>query len=517
MLQQKSPTTRTLTRFRTELQDFMRTIRSLRSATALFGWDQETHMPAGAAERRAQQIAALEELIHREFTSPRARHLAERAHHLLPSLPEQDQRMVRLFLREHHRIASLPRRLARELAYTQAIAVESWRHARRRNTFELFAPQLEKLLQLKREQADCYGYAEHPYEALLKLYEPDISLAQVRPLLTSLAQQMQALLDWARRQPAPSTPTFQHPVPCAAQFILGRHLCTAIGLDLQRGRIDYSTHPFCTALAPEDVRITTRCRESDPLMCIYSLLHELGHALYEQHLPAMLAETFAGEGASTAFHEAQALFWEDIIGRSFAFCRWAAPLWRQYFDSSLGTPWHQLTPEELFAAVNRVQPSLIRTEADEVTYHLHIFLRLELELDLLAGSLPVRELPEAWNAGMEHLLGLRPPDDASGCLQDIHWALGDFGYFPSYTLGKLYAAMLWKQLQQELPDVEEAIAAGNFAPILQWLSTRLYAVGALETPSEILQRVAGRTLTAEDFVEYLTAKLEHLYGEPYKR
>lgn len=508
---------RMLTSFRTELGDFMRTIRHLRSAVALLSWDQETHMPAGAAERRAQQIATLEELIHREFTSPRARRLAERARQLMPSLPEQDQRLVRLFLREYRRIATLPRRLFRELAYTQAVAVESWRQARGQNTFAILAPQLEKLLQLKREQAECYGYTEHPYDALLELFEPDMRLAQLRPLLIAVAQQMQALLSQLHNRPHPPTPSFQHPAPCAAQFMLGRHLCTAIGFDPQCGRMDYSAHPFCTALAPEDVRITTRCRELDPRMCIYSLLHELGHALYEQHLPAACADTFASEGASTAIHEAQALFWEDIIGRSFAFCRWAAPLWRQYFSGSLSSPWQQLTPEELFAAVNLVQPSLIRTEADEVTYHLHILLRFELELDLLTGSLPVRDLPEAWNAGMERLLGLRPPDDASGCLQDIHWALGEFGYFPSYTLGKLYAAMLWKQLQQDIPEVEEIIAGGHFALIVQWFEHRLYAVGALETPSELLERITGRTLSAEDFLAYITAKLEQLYGADYKR
>ncbi len=503
---------RTIERFLEALTAFMRTIRHLRSTAALLSWDQETNMPAHAAERRAQQLATLEELIHREFTALSTRRLAERAQELLPSLPDSKQPMVRLFLREYRRIASLPRRLLRELAYTQALAVESWRYARRENDFSLLAPYLRKILELKREQTECYGYTEHPYDALLELYEPNLRLAQLHPLLTQVAEKMRHLLAWVHERPHPPTPSFRNPVPCAAQFMLGRSLCEAIGFNPQRGRIDYSTHPFCVGLAPEDVRITTRCQESDPRVCIYSLLHELGHALYEQNLPTELADTFAGEGASTALHESQSLLWEDIIGRSFAFCRWATPLWRRYFHGDLDSPWQHLTPEELFAAVNLVRPSLIRTEADEVTYHLHILLRLELEVELLRGTLPVRELPEAWNAGMQRLLGLRPPDDRTGCLQDIHWALGDFGYFPSYTLGKLYAAMFWRRLQEELPDVEEAIADGEFTPILQWLYRHIYSVGALETPTEILQRVTGKPLTPDDFVEYITAKVHRVYA-----
>ncbi|GBD06830.1 Thermostable carboxypeptidase 1 [bacterium HR21] len=492
-----------------ELTELMRRIRSLRSALALLSWDQETFMPVKAAERRAEHLAVLEELLHRELTSPRARRLADRAQVLLPSLPEREQRLVRLFLREYRRARALPARLVSELARTQALAVESWRAARRENAFHLFAPHLERLVALKREQAEHYGYAEHPYDALLDLYEPGMRLSQVRPLLEELVQQLQPVLTRVLESPPPQP---LPPAPCTAQFVLGRELCIAIGFDPQRGRIDTSTHPFCTALSPEDVRITTRCSEDDPQVCIFSLLHELGHALYDQNIPAELAHTFAGEGASMGIHESQALFWEDIIGRSLAFCRWSFPLWRRYLDGMLGTPWGRLSVEELFRALNAVRPSLIRTEADEVTYHFHIVLRLELEEGLLTGRLSVADLPEAWSAGMERLLGIRPPDDRSGCLQDIHWSLGDFGYFPSYSLGKLYAAMFWRKIQHDLPDIEEHIERGHFRTLLDWLRHNLYSVGALETPAEILQRVTGKALTSEDFLAYITAKLRLVYG-----
>lgn len=496
-------------RFWDELIGLMRRVRSLRSAIALLSWDQETFMPPKAAERRADHLAILEELLHREMTSPTARRLAERAETLLPSLPEQAQRIVRLFLREHRRAIVLPERLVTELARTQALAVESWRIARKDNAFGIFRPHLEHLIALKREQAECYGYSEHPYDALLDLYEPGMCLSSLRPILEELVVQLQSILAGVLERPAPPP---LPPAPCAAQIVLGREFCRAIGFDFQRGRIDTSTHPFCTALAPEDVRITTRCSEQNPEVCLYSILHELGHALYDQNIPAELADTFAGEGASMGMHESQALFWEDIIGRSLAFCRWSFPLWRRHFNGMLATPWGKFSPEELFRAVNAVRPSLIRTEADEVTYHFHILLRLELEVALLSGELRAAELPEAWNAGMERLLGLRPPDDRSGCLQDIHWSLGDFGYFPSYSLGKLYAAMFWHALQQDLPEVEELIERGEFSALLEWPRQKLYSVGALETPAEILQRVTGKAVTSQDFLSYIRAKLQLVYG-----
>ncbi|MCS6966746.1 MAG: carboxypeptidase M32 [Candidatus Kapabacteria bacterium] len=501
----------TLRRFRAELEEVMRTVRHLRSAIALLSWDQETQMPPKATERRAQQMSTLENLVHRELISPRVQRLAARAERIFPHLPERDQRMVRLFLREHRRATALPPSLVEELARTQTLAVASWRYAKKENDFYLFAPYLQRLIELKRKQAECYGYAEHLYDALLDLYEPGMRLSTIHPLIRQLAQRMQELLQWTRQIPY-QPPTMLPPAPCAAQFVLGRHLCVAIGFDPERGRIDYSAHPFCTALAPNDVRMTTRCSEDEPRTCIYSLLHESGHALYDQNIPDELADTFAGDGASMGIHESQSLFWEDIVGRSLAFCRWAAPIWRQYLNGMLNTPWTHLTAEQLFRALNYVQPSLIRTEADEVTYHMHILLRLEIELALLEGNLRVKELPEAWNSGMDRLLGLHPPDDRTGCLQDIHWSLGEFGYFPTYSIGKLYAAMFWKQLQRDVPDIEERIASGEFELVLSWLKQHIYAVGALETPQEIVQRVTGRTLTIEDFAEYIAAKLQHVYS-----
>ncbi len=498
-----------------QLEEFSTQFRHLRALVALAGWDQETYMPPGAAQRRAAQLATAQKLLHRHMNSTVARRLALRAHQILPLLPERKQRIVSCFLREYRRYTALPEQLLEELSYAQTLALESWKLARRESDFSLFAPYLQRLLELKRQQIEFLGYEEHPYDALLGLYEPGLRLSRLQPMLQELTVAVRQLLQWVQSRPVqPSDRLLHQSIPADEQLSLARIVCRQIGFDEGRGRLDLSAHPFCTALGPSDVRMTTRIHSGDASVCFYSVLHELGHALYEQGIPEELADSFAGEAVSMAIHESQSLLWEDIIGRSLAFCQWLFPLWQERFGRYVGEQWEGASAEELFGAVNRVQPSLIRTEADEVTYHLHIQLRLELELALLAGELRVWDLPDAWNDGMERLLGIRPREDRSGCLQDIHWALGDFGYFPTYSLGKLVAAILWKQMQRELPGLEQHICAGEFQPVLQWLRRTVHESAPLENGEELVQRIAGAELTVDAFVEYITDKLRRVYGEP---
>jgi carboxypeptidase Taq len=281
-----------------------------------------------------------------------------------------------------------------------------------------------------------------------------------------------------------------------------------VGFDFTAGRIDSSAHPFCTSFATTDVRLTTRINEYDLRSCLFGLIHEAGHGLYEQGMRADFNGTFAREGASMGIHESQSLFWEAIIARSEEFWHWALPLLRRYFPSQLG----EVTPRQMYQAINAVEPSLIRIEADEVTYNMHIILRYEIEKQLLEGSLSVDEIPSYWNDRFHQLLGLEVPDDARGCLQDIHWSFGGFGYFPSYTLGKLYAAMFRRSLLETIPETPQLVRNGDFAPIHQWLRSNIHQWGRTMKPSELVTKVTGSTLKVDDFIEYARRKVQRIYG-----
>lgn len=490
----------------------MQEIVDLQSVHSLLSWDQETMMPVAASPARAEQISTLDAILHRIFTSAETLHLLDDAKRLIEqehNLSENDRRLITLFIKDVEKRSKLPEKHIRRLSYLTSYGQVVWRKARSEADFSIFAPVLHELVDLQRQTAEYYGYDEHPYDALLDEYEPGMKLSLLQPLFYQLKEFLLSTLQQVLPYAAQDDDTWLSvSITEQQQVEFAIDVIQKIGFDLSRGRVDLSTHPFCTSFSPNDVRLTTRVDPHDFRTCFFSLLHEAGHGLYEQGIVHSYPRTFAASGASVGIHESQSLFWEDIIGRSLDFWIWNIENFKKYFPNT-GI---EITPEMVFRAVNRVKPSLIRIDADELTYHLHIILRMELEIDLFEGKLPVSQIPEAWNSKMEEYLGVLPPNDAFGCLQDIHWSFGGFGYFPTYTLGKLYAAMFWTQINRDIQNVSALIRNGEFAPILQWLRNNIHKYGRLLQPAEILQHCCQRELTIDDFQSYLSSKLALIYN-----
>ncbi|MFM8179507.1 MAG: carboxypeptidase M32 [Candidatus Kapaibacterium sp.] len=484
----------------------MNVVKDLQAASSLLGWDQETYMPEGAGHGRAEQIATLDTLAHVELTKERTRDIVERLRDV--DGDDVNSRVVRLFIKEFDKAAKLPEELVRETSRACALAQESWKRAKKERRYELFNSDLAHLVSLKSQAAECYGYKENRYDALLDLFEPGITVSQLRPIFTRLREGTSRVLQ--------AVATSDVVVPSSLltmkydkdrQIDFARFISTSIGFDLKTGRVDLSVHPFCTSFGQTDVRLTTRVFEDDIRSCLFGLIHETGHGMYEQGINPALARTFASDGSSMGIHESQSLFWENIIARSEEFWQWALPLMKDHFPHQLSG----VSAFDFYKAVNTIEPSLIRIESDEVTYNIHIIIRFEIEEALINGRMNVDDVPSVWNAKMKEYLGIEPAHDAEGCLQDIHWSFGGFGYFPSYTLGKLYAAMLRKALLRDIPEVTDSVRRGDFATILQWLRDNIHVHGKTYTPGELITRVAGEPLSERDFLEYVRAKTQRVY------
>lgn len=488
----------------------MATIKDLEAASAVLGWDQETYMPEGAVAARADQLATLGMVAHQFMTSERTQQTIAAIPSYAEALDDRSRRVAATFARDVERATKLPSDLVEDGARTAALAQDAWRRARAASDFSIFQPLLERTVDLKlREIAILADGKAHPYDTLIDIYEPSMTVAQLTPVFERLQRGTTELLD--RLRPVADrvdSSVLHRSYDGARQLSVARSIIGALGFQSDTGRVDLSSHPFCTSFSHTDVRLTTRIRENDLRSCLFGLIHEAGHGMYEQGIAPSLARTFSGTGASMGIHESQSLFWENVIARSEAFWHWAFPRLRDAFPDQLADQ----TPTSFYRAINRIEPSLNRVESDEVTYNLHIILRFEIERDLMDGSLRVADIPKRWNERMEQYLGVVPPNDAEGCLQDIHWSFGGIGYFPSYTLGKLYAAMEWKALTAVMPDASDKVANGTFEPILAWLRTNIHDGGRTETPVEILQRVTGRSLTEVDFMDAVVRKAEQVYG-----
>lgn len=493
-----------------ELERRMGELRDFGSVVGLLTWDQETFMPPGGAEARGHQLSAMQALIHEKLTDPRLGELLEEAG-ADASLDELRAAMVRNLRRERDRAVKVPPRLVRELAHAQAAAVEAWREARKAKRFAIFQPHLETLLGLRREQADAWGWADggERYDALLDAHEPGMRVARLEPLFDELRLALVPIVGaLTEAGPPKAWPVERHLFPVDAQWEFTLHLLREMGFDLERGRQDRSTHPFTDGIHPTDVRLTTRLDERNPFQAFFGTVHEGGHGLYEQNLPREHARNPIGAAASMGLHESQSRLWENMIGRSRPFWERHLPELRRTFPSAL----EGVSLDELYAAVNRVERSTIRVEADEVTYNLHILLRFGLELALLRGELAVADLPEAWNERMATEIGIRPGDDTEGVLQDIHWAWAEFGYFPTYTLGNLYAAILHEAIGRDLGDLPAAIRGGRLAEVKGWLAAKVHGVGHRWDAEEIVERATGQRLAAAPFLRYVREKYGALYG-----
>jgi len=486
-------------------------ISRLGQAAGLLGWDQQTYMPSGAVMARAEQMAALGQFLHELATSDQTGALLTASEAETAGQPDDsdDVRMLRVARREFDKVTKIPVELATEMARQNAIGQDVWARARHANDFAMFAPVLEKTLDLTRQMAECLGYKDHLYDALIENYEPGTTTADVAAMFAELKPDLVALTHSIAHSTRPVDDRVLHgDFPTEQQKALTLSVVAAIGYDLTRGRQDIAEHPFCANFSRDDVRITTRFDPKFLNQALYASMHEAGHAMYEQGSPAAYEGTTLAGGASLGVHESQSRLWENLVGRSRGFCRWVYPQLQSHFPDALA----HSNAESFYRAVNKVTPSLIRVEADEVTYNLHTLLRFELECDLLTGSLAVADLPAAWQAKMEAYLGVTPPSDAEGVLQDVHWSCGLIGYFPTYSIGNLLSAQLWEAAQAALPGLDAQIERGEFTPLLGWLRANVHSYGSKYLPKELVLKATGRPLSSRAYMAYLTAKYSDIYA-----
>jgi len=494
-----------------ELIRRVREMATLGSCAAVLHWDRETCMPRKGAAHRAAQLALLAGMVHERFTDPRIGGLLAAVEGTeVVAEPLSDAAVnVRELRRAYDRATRLPRDLVEELARVTSLAQGEWVEARKASDFKRFQPWLEKIVALKMREADLYGHRGNRYDALIEDYEPGATTAWLEgifgPLRDELVRLLDAIQGSGRR---PDAAILQRAYPLAHQEIFGRLAAAAIGFDFEAGRLDTVAHPFCSGFGPGDTRLTTRYNERDFGDAFFSILHESGHGLYDQGLPAEHWGTPRGDCVSLGIHESQSRLWENLVGRSLPFWRHFFPIAQQFFPAALGGA----SLDGFYFAINDVRRSLIRVDADEVTYNLHIILRFELEQALLSGDLAVADLPGAWNERFAAFLGLTPPDDAQGCLQDVHWSHGGLGYFPTYTLGNLNAAQLFAAARAAIPDLEESFARGSFADLLAWLRERVHRCGMQHRAPKLIELATGAPLSHNALIAHLRGKFEPLYG-----
>lgn len=482
----------------------VRELYYLRSAAGLLSWDQETMMPPKGAPVRAKQLATLSSLRHDRLTSPEFGELLEEL--------EAENRLgdegiiIREMARDYRRAVKMPTRLVQELAETTSLAYDVWTRARKESDFRSFVPWLEKVFELKKQEARCLGFDKNLYDAHLDDYEPGLTAEFTETLFTRLRDTLTPLVD--RVGEAPDRPAangwLRAHYPAALQEQFGREIIGAMGLDWEAGRLDVSPHPFCGGAGPSDVRLTTRYNENDFLVSLFSIIHEAGHALYEQGLEFRHFGTPLCDTASLGIHESQSRLWENQVARSADFWEYWFPRFLQIFPEQASS----LKIQDFYPAINRVRRSLIRVDADELTYNLHIILRFELEQDIFRDHLAVRDLEEAWNAKIKQYLHIVPPDAAHGVLQDVHWSSGLIGYFPTYVLGNIHAAQFFRKACSDVPDLRENIRHGRLLPLREWLREKVHRHGRRYPPAELVTQVTGEPPNVDYFVQYLHQKFD---------
>ena len=482
----------------------------LESCSSVLKWDQETYMPARGTEHRAGQLALLAKTAHQRFTYPRVGELLARCEEsdLAADPLSVESVNLREIRRKYDKKTRLPQRLVEELAKTSVLAHSAWIEARKSSDYESFRPWLEKIVSLKREQAQAIGYQNSPYDPLIDDFEPGETESHLAPLFSELRRGLVPLLEKiAGSSIQPDTSFLSLEYPIGHQRTFGEMVAASCGFDFTQGRLDEVVHPFCTGIGPGDTRITT-CYDSYTFSrAFFGILHEAGHGMYEQGLDPEHYGTPMGESVSLGIHESQSRMWENFIGRS-------KPFWEHFFPKAQGV-FHEaladISLDKFMQAVNRVQPSFIRIEADELTYNLHIILRFELERSLISGELAPVEVPAAWNERFKELLGIEVIQDSQGCLQDTHWSGGFFGYFPTYCLGNLYAAQFYHKVLRDIPELENSIAQGNLELLLDWLRENIHGHGMRYGAGELVERITGEPLSTTPLLNYLEEKYSILY------
>ena len=496
-----------------KLHALSKTITLMSSVEGLLDWDQETYMPRDAIEIRSQERELLASLIHRQKTS---RFYAKALSALIDiesgeikgeRLTPAQIACLRQWRRDFQKAIKLPNVFVKQFAKTISTASHVWKTAKEHNDFKAFAPHLEKVVSLNRKKADILGFKEHPYDALLDLFEPDMKTSFLTPLFSKLKLPLTQLIkDISVKTPFADDFLYRH-CPKHKQLEFSHKILHKMGFHPSTSRLDISAHPFCNGMHPKDTRMTTKIHPENIMTCIGAVLHEGGHGLYNMHLPIEHYGSPLCQQVSLGIDESQSRWWEILIGQSHSFWQHFFPLLQEEFPEQFAN----VGFEDFYQAVNAVKPGFIRIEADEVTYNLHIIVRFELEKALIEGALKVKEIPDAWNAKMREYLGISPEFDGQGCLQDIHWSLGYFGYFPTYTLGNLYSIQFFNTFEKAHPNWEERVAKGHLDFVNDWLKENIHLHGRQYSPTELCQKVTGQLLGEEPFVNYLTQKYRKLY------
>ena len=491
----------------TQYKATLQKIADVKYASAVLQWDQETYLPAKGNEIRGRQIATLNELAHEKFTG-------EEFGVLLNELINKDgltpaeKRNAELSLYDYNKNKKLPSAFVRQMSEAVNKSFHAWIQARKENSFSIFQQPLQEIILLKKQEADLLGYETHPYNALMNDYDRGLTVNTVDTLFTSLKPQLLELLQKINTEP-PVVDSFLHQhFDKEKQWQFGIEILKRMHFDFEAGRQDISEHPFTTNFNSNDVRITTRINENDFANMLWSCIHEGGHALYEQGLPESEYGLPLGEYCSLSIHESQSRLWENCIGRGEAFWQHNYPLLQKYFPAQL----KNITGQQFYKAINQVKPSLIRTEADEVTYHFHVMIRYEIEKMLIEGSIAAKDIPACWNEKYKKYLGVTVPDDKQGCLQDVHWSHGSFGYFATYSIGSLYAAQIYSAISLEISSLNTDISAGNLQPVLDWLKLHIYDYGRFYNSEELCEKATGQKLNAQHFINYATVKFQNIYS-----
>lgn len=485
-------------------------ITDLGRAEAVLGWDQQVYMPRGGGEDRGNILETVASLVHQKFTSKEIGDLLADLKPYAETLdPDSDDAcLIKRVAHDYEKETKVPTEWVAEFARVTTLSQMAWEDAREKDDFELFRPHLEKVVGLRRAYAAFFQPYDHVYDPLLDGFEPGLKTADVKRIFEALRPQQVALLKEIAAKPEVDDAFMHIAYSEQGQWDFGVDVVTRFGYDWNRGRQDKSVHPFTTSFGIDDVRITTRFDPSRAASALFSTMHEAGHAMYEQGISPSLRRYPLADGASMAVHESQSRMWENLVGRSKSFWKFFYPKLVEKFPQQLGG----VSLEQYYRGINKVEPSFIRVEADEATYNLHIMLRLELEIALMEGSVQVVDLPGLWNKKMEEYLGVVPPNNREGLLQDVHWSGGLFGYFPTYALGNLVSAQLWEKIHESIPNLEDQISSGKFDELLAWLRTNIHLHGAKYEPQELIKKVTGTGITPEPYMRYLRGKYSEIYN-----
>jgi carboxypeptidase Taq len=491
----------------TQYKETLQKIADIKYASAVLQWDQETYLPPKGNDNRGRQIATLNEIAHEQFTDDKLGILLNDLAGY-SNLSDKEKRNVQLSLEDYNRNKKLPSSFVRKMSEAINKSFHAWIKARKENSFAGFQQPLHEIIELKKQEADLLGYEKHPYDALMGEYDKGLTTTITDKLFADLRPQLSSLLEKIETQPQADDSFLKQHFNKDAQWEAGIEILKRMHFDFDAGRQDISEHPFTTNFSSKDVRVTTRVDENDFGNMMWSCIHEGGHALYEQGLPDDEYGLPLGEYCSLSIHESQSRLWENNIGRGEAFWQSNFELLQKKFPQQF----NKISVPQFFKGINKVQPSLIRTEADEVTYHFHVMIRYEIEKLLIEGSISAKDIPAYWNEHYQKYLGVTVPDDVRGCLQDVHWSHGSFGYFATYSIGSLYAAQFAAAIQQQYPDLQQLIAAGNTMPVWEWLQKKIYPAGRYFTSEELCKNATGEYLNSRYFLDYAAAKFGSAYS-----